>query len=412
MNMKHLLLPALFGAAALVGTLPLSAATQVATYAEAEAKGLLNDDGIIFFAYADGWDNFSKKRCEKLMASEAILKAAGKAVLLPVPIPEYWSEECQKQREAICGKIGVPGSGSYPAIIMVTREGKHYATLYGKDVARGKVSTVAKLIADRMAKGKKRAGLLAAAENCQGPEKAKMIFDAYQLEGLTGFGKGFAGHIAKFDPQNSTGAPRGANFFLYGFMDLLYALASPELVKLVDRHLADPAYTDRQRQQICVAAIGVLRRRSGAEHATPLRLYAERMKAYAPETAEGQAADFILSNWVKELSCSEGWSPSCLPADKRPVELRGKLPIDGPGTYTVTFRYTSGKWALTVLAVELYDGKTKVAEDHHTGTAGGRHQNNVYTLKVAKAVKDPHIFITFNMPDNRDSYGTITIEKQ
>ncbi len=411
MNMKNSLLPALLGAAALLSPLPLPAATQVASVPEAEAKGLLNDDGIIFFAYADGWEKRSKKRCEKLMASEAVRKAAGNAVLVPVPIPEYWSDECQKQREAICGKIGLPGSGSYPALIMVTRDGKHYATLYGKEIARGKIATVAKLVADRMKKGRERARLLAAAESATGPEKAKYTFDAYQLDGLTGFGRNFANHIAGMDPKDSTGAPRAAAYNHHGLMNQLNDLPTPELTNLVDKHLADPAYTDRQKQQICVAAVGALRRRLGPETSAPLRHYAERMKTYAPETPDGRAADFILREWVKELSLRQGWSPACLPTDKKPAELKGDIPIKAPGTYTISFNYTSGKWALTVLAVELYDGKTKVAEDRHTGTAGFRSKDNTYTLKVDKAVRDPHVFITFDMSE-RDSNGNIVLEKQ
>ncbi len=411
MDMKNIILPTALAAATLLGSLPTLAATQVTSLPEARAQGLINDDGIIIFAYADGWEKNSKKRCEKLLTSEAIHKAAGNAVLLPVPVPARMTDECQAQRKALCGSIGVPGANSYPAIIMLTPEGKHYATLCGKEIARGKIATVAKMLADRMSQGRKRSQLLAAAEKATGPEKAKLIFDAYQLDGLTGFGRGFAGHVAQFDPKDTTGAPRAAAYDHYGFMNTLNNKPTPELVEWTDKHLADPAYTDRQKQQMCVAAAGILRRRSGSENTQHLRRYAELMKTYAPESAEGRAADFILREWVQELSCEKGWAPSCLPSDQKPVELKGKLPIDGPGTYTVRFDYTAGKWALTVLAVELYDSNTKVTEDRHTGSAGFKNKNNTYTLKVDKTLGNPRIFISFDMPE-RDSRGNIVIEKR
>ena len=63
-------------------------------------------------------------------------------------------------------------------------------------------------------------------------------------------------------------------------------------------------------------------------------------------------------------------------------------------------------------AVELYDGDTKVAEDRHDGTTGEKNHKNTYDLKVETPVKNPRLLITFNMNNNRDSYGRISIIKQ
>lgn len=64
------------------------------------------------------------------------------------------------------------------------------------------------------------------------------------------------------------------------------------------------------------------------------------------------------------------------------------------------------------MAVELYDGKTKVAEDRHAGSSGHKQSNNVYTLNVSKVVKKPRLYVTFDMETNRDSYGRITVTKK
>ncbi len=409
--MKYIILPALFAAAAMHGALPASAATLATTHAEAQARGLINDDGYVIFAYADGWDKFSKKRCEKLMAAAEIRKAAGNAVLMPWPVPEYTTDETRQAANERRGSLNIPGSHSYPALLLLDRKGRHYATIAGTPMARGKVSEVAELLADRMARGKKRFDLLARAEQTPGPEKAKLTLEAYQIDGLTGFGKGFNNHIAKMDPNDTTGAKRAANYNHYGLLDKLGKMPAKEAVAEVEKLLEDPAYSNRQKQQMCVALIGVLRRNTGAEGAADIRRFTQRMEAYAPDSPEGRAADRILREWVKELSYDEGWSPSSLPPDTKPVELKGKLPIEGPGTYTVHFAYTGGRQALTIRSVELYDGKTKVAEDVHNGSTGHANRNNTYTLNVSKPVREPHLFISFDMK-NRDSRGTITIEKQ
>ncbi len=409
MNMKSFLLPALIGTCALTCTLPLPAAQQAPNYAA--AKALVADDGYIIFAYADGWDKFSQKRCQKLIEHSAILKAAGNAVLMPLPIPEYTTEETKKAMEEHCGELKVPGANSYPALIFMDAKGKHYATLYGKDVTRGKVSRVAEMVADTLEKGKKRRDLLRRAEAAPGPEKARLTFEAYQIDGLTWYGKGFSEHIAKLDPQDASGANHAAKYNHYGLLDTLNKEPIDKGLAEVDKMLADPAYTPVQKQQMCVAAVGMLRRRAGATGAADMQRYAELMKKLAPGTAEGKAADRILRDWVRPLSYEEGWTPGTLPMDATPVELVGKLPIAEPGTYTVRFDYTRGRHALNILAVELYDGNTKVAEDRHKGTTGNKSQNNTYTLKVNAPVKSPHLFISVDMPRNRDSNGTITIER-
>ena len=116
--------------------------------------------------------------------------------------------------------------------------------------------------------------------------------------------------------------------------------------------------------------------------------------------------------WVRELNLIEGWSPEVIPAEKTPVEVSGSLPFKEAGTYQVSFNYQRGSHAARFMAVELYDGKTKVAEDRHNGSAGLKHSNNVYTLEVPKAVKKPRLYITFDMETNRDSYGRITVTKK
>ncbi len=410
---KNILISAALGTAALCSALPLHAATKVTNYAEAQNRKLVNNDGYLIIAYPDGWNRFGEKLAHKLAGSSAISKAAGKAVLMMLPIPDYTTEATKKAKADICGKLNVPGARSYPALILLDREGKHYATLCGTPVVRATEKEVAAQLAELMKKGQQRRDLLDKAEKAaKGAEKARLTFDAYQIDGLSGWGKGFANHLAKLDPKDESGVVHAANYNHYALLDKLGKMPPADAVAEVDKLLKDAAYTNRQKQQMCMAILGVLRRSGGMEQAPAMRRFARQLGEYAPETAHGKASTFIGNNWVPELSCKKGWSPAALPATTKPVALSGPVPISSAGTYTVTFTYTRGRHALNILSIELYDGNTKVAEDVHKGSTGNTHKNNVYTLKVNGSVKEPHVFISFDMQKNRDSYGTISIRQQ
>lgn len=113
-----------------------------------------------------------------------------------------------------------------------------------------------------------------------------------------------------------------------------------------------------------------------------------------------------------ELSLECGWSPLVLPSDFEPAELQGPLPISSPGTYELSFNYTKGSHRLQILGVELYDGEVKLAQDFHVGYSGHSHKNNTYLLRVKRAVREPRIFITFDMATMRNSYGNISLKRR
>ncbi len=411
MNMKKLILPALIGSSVLLGAAPLPAAQKAETFAEVQAKKLATDDGYIIFAYADGWDQFSKKRCEKLMADKAILKAAGNAVIMPFPVPEYTNDETKKKMAERYGELKVPDANSYPAIILLNAKGQHYATIYGRPVSRGKAEDLAGILTDRMEKGRKRASLLAEAEAAKSPgDKAQKTYAAYQIDGLSGFGKGFSGHLKKLDPKDEGKTQAAANYDHFRFVGEIGKKDIAAAVKQVEEMIESPLYTDRQKQLMCAAILGELRRKAGPAGAEDIRHFARKMKVLGPETAEGHAADLILRDWVVTLRLDEGWTPSTLPVNKEPIEVEGDIPITTPGTYTVRFDWKSGAQGLNILGVELRDGKLAVAKDYHKGSTGYKNNANIYTLKVDKAVKDPHLFISVDMK-NRDSRGQISILK-
>ncbi len=407
--MKTFLFSLFLVSVALLAPMPLQAVAQAQT--GAKAKALVKDDGYIIFAYAEGWDAFSEARCKKLMEASAIRKAAGQAVFMPLPIPEQPDEARRKKQEELLGGLKVPGVRSYPALILIDKDGWHYATLMGREVSRGSMAEVAALVADRMKKGKERRRLVAQVEQLEGTARAVPMFKAYQIDGLTWMDKGTVAALRRLDPNNETGVISALDFNGYGFANNIAKNGIQAGMEQVDKMLENPAYTPRQKQQMCAAAIGMLRRQGGLAEAEAMRRYAKLMQKLVPESPEGRAAARILREWIPGLRYGNGWNPSSLPTEPTAVEMEGELPIRAAGTYTVTFQYTSGAMMLIVQGVELYDGKKKVAEDIHRGTSGNNNWQNVYTLTVPKAVKNPRLLIRLGQKE-RDSYGKITIERK
>ncbi len=398
----------LFAALSALACPLLPAAQQVANFAEAESQ--VTDDGYIIAAYADGWDSYSKARCEQLLADPLLQEAAGGALLLALPIPDVSNDETRAKQAALCGKLRVPAANSYPALIFFDKNGAHYATICGTPVLRGQSDKLAASISKCMAAGKKRTAMLAEAANASGADKAKLLFNAYQIGGLSRAPENLGEQLAQADPEDVSGMRRALNFNPYAFAlglnskDLNTGLA--EVKKILD----DPAYSNKQKQQACTAAIGLLRRKGGVKGSAELRRYTALMKKYAPTSTEGRVADYVQRQWMPYLRYAEGWTPAGVPTDDTPIEIEGPLPISKAGTYTVTFEYTHGGEALIITGVTLYDGKKKVAEDIHRGVTGNSHSDNVYTLTVSKPVKEPHLFLSADM-SQQNSYGRITIKK-
>ncbi len=414
MNIRISGLPLILAAGFLACAAPLAAAPDkggAATHEEPAAT----EDGYVVFAYADGWDKLSKKRVEKLRADADIKKALGTARVYSIAVPAAPDKERQKAFDEECQvapkvKLKVGDAPTYPAIHLYDQSGRRYTTIATPLVAKGSPQEVAGLIRERMAQGKEQGELMAKAARVGGKEKAELLLATTRIDNLE-WPDHVLNKVKQADPKDSSGAVRALSFNGYGFACDLRQKDREAAMEEVDAKLADPAYSDRQKQQICAAAIGYLRAKVGLTATPDIRRYARRMKSYGCDTPETRAADVVLRDWTPVLTIKEGWTPATLPADQTPVEVEGELGINGKGEYTVRFKYSKGKMALAILAVELYDGELKIAEDRHKGSTGDKDVNNFYKLNVPRDVKEPHLFITVDMKKNRDSYGKITVTK-
>ncbi|MBR5522475.1 MAG: hypothetical protein IKV82_03305 [Akkermansia sp.] len=379
------------------------------TWEEAQTK--VTDAGYILFAYADGWDTYSKQVSNKLMKNKAVKKAAGDAIVLHYPIKQALNEEEQKARTEQWKGIKVPNADSYPALLFFDNKGKHYSTISGTFMRKAQPKKVAKMITERMEGKRKQNELMAQAEKAKGAEKARLIAEACLIENINRPDR-YEKMMKDADPKDECGLIRRVTFNPWVFVESKRKEDPKAVLAELETMLADPNYTDEQKQIFCTCAIGTLHRSNLPDAATRIQEYAKKLKEYGKDTVLGQSADIVVREWVVTLNYGEGWQPAALPEDETPTELEGNLPIDQPGTYTVAFNYKRGSHALRVKAVELYDGDTKVAEDRHDGFMGVKVSKNTYDLKVDKEVKNPRILITFNMGKNRDSYGRISIVRQ
>lgn len=376
-----------------------------------EAKAKVTDDGYILFAYAETWDTYGKKVVRKLIKSKKVAQAAGQAILLPYAMDQALDDDARKAFQAQWEGFKIPNADNYPALLFFDRNGRHYSTICGTYMTKAKPTKVAQLISERMAAKRKQDELMRQAAEAKGVDKARLIAQACNIKDINR-PDNYEKQLRAADPNDESGTVRQVTFNPWGFVEKKLKEEPEAVMTELDAMLADPSYTDDQKQVFCACAIGTLRRIGGPAASKRMSEYARKLESYGKDTVLGRSAAIAEREWATTLSYEEGWQPDALPKDFTPTELEGKLPIAEPGIYTVIFKYKRGTHALYVKGVELYDGDTKVAEDKHNGSTGTKDHKNTYDLKVDAPVKNPRLLITFDMKAKRDSYGTISIVKQ
>ena len=411
--------------AAAPALLPVYAVQQAETYAESQA--IVQDDGYIIFAYAEDWDTFSKQVCDKLMESELVTAAAGNAVFMRAPIPNFLTPERTQADKERFGPLQVGDAPSYPAVLMLTKEGRLYSIISGSFMRKAAPKKVSKMIAERLAAFKKQKALLIEAEHATGVEQARLLGQAFEIPDLlfpVPRGK-MIDRIRKLDPKDESGYARRLRD-PFDFVGEIVGIEKnkdrgwEEALAQVEKYLADPVYTPAHKMALHALATGLLRRHGGIKAAPDIRRHTQaivQLQAQASEEGNeslsylAKSAPNAAREWAAGFNLADGWTPAVMQASGEPIELGGPLPIKLPGVYTVTFLYESGADAAIIRSVELRDGDTPVAEDRHNGFAGKNPNNNVYTLKVTEELKQPRLFITFDQKGKNNSSGHITITR-
>lgn len=379
-----------------------------------EAQAVLTDDGYVLVVYPEDWSKKGKAAGLKYLKSEAVLKAAGDAVIIPVPRHQVSDEKVQEERKALLGKLPLPGAKSFPAFILLDKTGWHYATVDAPFMRSGDDKKAAAELQKCISLKREQDKLLAEAAETKDPLlKARKLGRAAELPGINR-PRDIQKKIKEVDPEDKSGYTRRlayqASAHAEGMVNKKDKTPQEKIAEL-EAMLEDSAYTNEQKQGIAATCIGMMRRSGDPAQMKRIPLMAEKMRSYAPDTVQAKSASIAVRQWVRQLSLSDGWSPNVLPRDNKPTPLDGPIPVKEPGTYEVTFTYTAGTQALGIAAVELYDGSKKVCEDRHNGSTGHKSSNNVYVLKVPTRVTLPRLVVTFNQK-NFDTHGIITVTKK
>ena len=403
---------------AALALLPCQAAVQQADTYEA-SKPLVQDDGYIIFAYAEDWDTFSKRVCDKLMTSEAVLQAAGNAVFMRAPIPNVLTDERKAANKEKYGPLNVADAPSYPAILLLTKSGRHYATICGSVMRKAAPKKISKMIQERIAAMKHQEALLAQAKAAKGIERAKLLGEAASIPDISPDGKlgAIINEIKKLDPQDTTGYARKLRD-PFSFVGEIVGIERDkskswqEALAKVDEYLNDPVYTPAHQQALHALAIGLLHRHGSLKDAAAIRKHAAAIEALDSKSYIGQSAQYATREWATSFNLVEGWNPAVMQQSAQgPVEVEAPLPFSTPGIYTFIFNYKNGSDAASIAAVSLYDGDKLVAEDRHAGFAGKMPNNNIYKLKLDSVPAAPRLMIEFNQKGKNNSSGLIEVTR-
>ncbi len=388
------------------------AATVVKNYEEAQS--VLTDDGYVLVLYPENWNKKGREVGLRYIKSEAVLKAAGNAVIIPVPRHQVSDDDVKEFRKKLLDKLPLPNVHSYPAFVLIDKKGQHYATIDGAFLRSGDEKRAAAELLKSMTSKREQDKLLAEAAETKDPLlKARKLGRAAELPGINR-PNNIQKMIKDVDPDDKSGYVRRLAYSPSAHAEGMVndkEKTIEEKISTLEAMLEDSAYTNEQKQGIAATCIGMMRRSGDPAQLKRIPLIAEKMRSYAPDTVQAKSAAIAVRQWVRQFSLSDGWSPNVLPRDTKPTPLEGPIPIKEPGSYEVTFTYTSGSQALAIEAVELYDGTRKVAEDRHKGSTGHKSSNNVYVLNVPAKVTLPRLEVTINQK-KFDSNGTITVIKK
>lgn len=376
-----------------------------------QAQPLVGEDGYILVAYGDGWDHHSEKNAKKLLAAKEFLAAGGNAVYMSLGIPQVSTEETKAAQATVLGKLKLPKPRSYPAIFLFDKNGRHYATISGKLLRKAPVDKVSQELKTLHANGLKQQELLRQAASANGVAKARLLGQAATLPNINR-PDNVINQLKQADPKDESGYIRRLEHNPWDWAERCAKLPTEEALAKMDEMLADPAFTNDQKQKLCATYIGCLYHSGNPDLVARIPEMAQKMKAYNPDDVQAQSAPIVIRDWYSAFGLEHGWSPATLPTkDSKPAILSG-APSMEVGSYAITFTYTRGTDRLNIAAVELYDGATKISEDRHAGYAGSPSNANTYTITTPKAIRNPRILIYLDMKGKRNTNGIITMEKK
>lgn len=389
---------------------PAQSAQQFSTVEAAKQK--VSDAGYILFIYPDGWDRYGEKLCKKLIADKGVQQAAGDAALILAPIYQNRTEKTNAKAKSVMGHLGYPhdmADISYPALVFYEKDGRQYASLHGEPLMTASSAEVAELVKQRIEAKKLQQSLLDKSSATQDTgEKARLVLASARVDGVE-WPNQLKATLRSIDPEDKHGCLAALNFGFGPQNDE----SMESFLKRLEAALENKNLTAWQKQRACAAAIGHIRRSYGSMAGGPLiTKYARAMQKLDPDSTLGLSAPVVMRDWVREYRYGQGWSDQIIPAAPIPM-LMHDVPINKPGTYSVTFKLKTGRDGITINRLRLMDGETCVAADENVRQVTWGNTEQTYTFVVKKSLKKPMLEITYgNEPNKRSTWGDITVRPQ
>lgn len=265
-----------------------------------DAKSKAGKDGIVIVTYAEGWDKYSKKAAERMLAAAPVRKALGRAVVLEYGVPNVTSEKEQEEIKARFGKTDIKFPNSYPAFIFYNKEGYRLADVCIAFDEIKKTKEVAKRIKEVLDASEKQQELLAQAEKASGVEKARLLGQASAISGLNK-PENVAKRIQDADPTDESGMHQFVTLNL--FDKAIGTAKTPDwqaTLAEMKRLMEHPMLTTDHQQQLCCICIGLLHRKGGPEHRAELKEMIDKLEQLNPESVLGKSAVDARRLWLKD----------------------------------------------------------------------------------------------------------------
>ncbi len=289
------------------------AAQRAESYGDALARA--GDDGIVAYCYGPDWNKRSVRMLETFWLKAATAEAAGNAVMIAVPFYESSESPGADKAADIRGGMAAPPFQVCPAVIMMDKGGRVYATLVGADYLGDEQGELgAKNIAEKLAAFRRQRELMAKAQGLSGEEKARVLLEVSDLP--VAAPPGLVEQIEQADPKDKTGALRRNRHSAWDFMHeqmKMDGLGFPQeegepidyedLRKACNKIIDDEAYRAEDRQAAYNVLIGESRRTrvSGSK----LKTYIRQGMKIDKETWYGRLSPTLVEKWGKGGTSSE-----------------------------------------------------------------------------------------------------------
>lgn len=247
----------------------LFAGAEKKTYEQAMKAG--GKDGAVVYVYGPDWEGVGGKMLDKLFKNKNVRNACGNAGLVAIPVYQRPNEK-QKKEAAAAGKgfRATRKIRSYPALVLKGADGNDYYTICGDEILQ-EPEKVAALMKEKFELYKKQSEILKKVGNTKGLARAKIFAEACNIEGI--YSPPDAENlIRECDPELKDDACARAVFDVYKLItDRTHASddkkAAPvkvytneEVIARLKSLTAGERYTPRQKQELYLAATGLLRR--------------------------------------------------------------------------------------------------------------------------------------------------------